>query len=100
MLVDRRVDTVTAVITSVNAVLRNKAAMAVWAACIVLAVAPGFALLFIGRRHGAGLAWIMVALGITLPLFGHATWHGYREVVAAGAWPRNEESEQGIGDRG
>lgn len=93
MMVDRRVDTVTAVITSVNAVLRNKAAMAVWAACIVLAVAPGFALLFIGRERGAGLAWIMVALGITLPLIGHATWHGYREAVDAGAWPRSEESE-------
>ena len=50
MLVDRKVDTVTAVVTSVNAVLRNKPAMAVWAACIVLAVAPGFALLFIGQR--------------------------------------------------
>ncbi|MGB5103867.1 MAG: DUF2189 domain-containing protein [Steroidobacteraceae bacterium] len=100
MMVDRRVDTVTAVITSVNAVLRNKAAMAVWAACIVLAVAPGFALLFIGRERRAGLAWIMIALGITLPLIGHATWHGYREAVDAEAWPRNEESEKGIGDRG
>jgi len=100
MMVDRRVDTVTAVITSVNAVLRNKAAMAVWAACIVLAVAPGFALLFIGRERGAGLAWIMLALGITLPLIGHATWHGYREAVDAGAWPRNEESEQRIADSG
>lgn len=87
MMVDRRVDTVTAVVTSINAVLRNKAAMAVWAACIVLAVAPGFALLFIGRERGAGLASVMVALGITLPLIGHATWHGYREAVDAGAWP-------------
>ncbi len=35
MLVDRKVDTVTAVVTSINAVLRNKPAMVVWAACIV-----------------------------------------------------------------
>ena len=90
MLVDRRVDTVTAVVTSINAVLRNRPAMAVWAACIVLAVAPGFALLFIGRDRGAGLAWIMVALGITLPLIGHATWHGYRATVDAEAWPRQD----------
>jgi uncharacterized membrane protein len=89
MLVDRRVDTVTAVVTSVNAVLRNKPAMAVWAACIVLAVAPGFALLFIGRERGAGLAWVMIALGITLPLIGHATWHGYRATVDASAWPEH-----------
>jgi len=92
MLVDRKVDTVTAVVTSVNAVLRNKPAMAVWAACIGLAVAPGFALLFIGRDHGSRLAWLMVALGVTLPLIGHATWHGYRAIVDAGQWPPNDET--------
>jgi uncharacterized membrane protein len=90
MLVDRKVDTVTAVVTSVNAVLRNKPAMAVWAACIVLAVAPGFALLFVGHEQGGGFAWIMTGLGITLPLIGHATWHGYRATVDAGQWPPNE----------
>jgi uncharacterized membrane protein len=90
MLVDRKVDTVTAVVTSVNAVLRNKPAMAVWAACIVLAVAPGFALLFIGQQTGGGLAWVMTGLGLTLPLIGHATWHGYRATVDAAQWPRNE----------
>jgi len=91
MLVDRRVDTVTAVVTSINAVLRNGPAMAVWAACIVVAVAPGFALLFIGRDRGANLVWIMVALGITLPLIGHATWHAYRETVDADQWPEQPD---------
>jgi uncharacterized membrane protein len=91
MMVDRRVDTVTAVVTSINAVLRNRVAMAVWAACIVVAVAPGFALLFIGRERGAGLAWIMVALGITLPLIGHATWHAYRDTVDPRQWPEQPE---------
>ena len=90
MMVDRRVDTVTAVVTSINAVLRNKPAMAVWAACIVLAVAPGFALMFIARERGAGLAWIMLALGVTLPLIGHATWHAYRETIDAEGWPKQE----------
>ncbi len=94
MMVDRKVDTVTAVVTSVNAVLRNKPTMVVWAACIVLAVAPGFALLFIGRERGAGLAFIMLALGITLPLIGHATWHGYRDTVDASQWPLNEEVDR------
>jgi len=79
-----------AVVTSVNAVLRNKPAMAVWAACIVVAVAPGFALLFVGHERGGGFAWIMTGLGITLPLIGHATWHGYRATVDAGQWPPNE----------
>ena len=41
MLLDREADAITAVVTSINAVLRNKPAMAVWAALIVLAVAPG-----------------------------------------------------------
>jgi uncharacterized membrane protein len=91
MMVDRRVDTVTAVVTSINAVLRNRLAMAVWAACIVVAVAPGFALLFIGRERGAGLMWIMAALGITLPLIGHATWHAYQETVDAEQWPEQPD---------
>jgi len=90
MMVDRRVDTVTAVVTSINAVLRNKPAMAVWAACIVLAVAPGFALLLIGHDRGAGFAWLMIALGVTLPLIGHATWHGYRATIDPSAWPPQE----------
>ncbi len=90
MLVDRETDAVTAVVTSINAVLRNKPAMAVWAAMIVLAVAPGFALLLIGRERGAGFALVMALMGITLPLIGHATWHAYRATIDASAWPRNE----------
>jgi uncharacterized membrane protein len=90
MLVDREADSVTAVVTSVNAVLRNKPAMAVWAALIVVAVTPGFALLLLGRERGAGFALVMALLGITLPLIGHATWHAYRATIDAAAWPRNE----------
>lgn len=90
MLVDREVDSITAVVTSINAVLRNKPAMAAWAAIIVLAVAPGFALLLMGRERGAHFAVAMVLLGVTLPLVGHATWHGYKAAVDASAWPRNE----------
>jgi uncharacterized membrane protein len=92
MLVDRRTDTVTAVVTSVNAVLRNKPAMLVWAICIGLAVLPGLSLLAIGRAEARWLLWFLVLLGITLPLIGHATWHGYRETVDASAWePRGVE---------
>jgi uncharacterized membrane protein len=76
MLVDRRTDAVTAVVTSINAVLRNKGTMAVWAAWIVLAVALGFATGLLG-------------LAITMPVVGHATWHAYREVIDASQWPPN-----------
>lgn len=74
MLVDRRTDAITAVVTSVNAVLRNKRAMLVWAALIVTSVAVGFATALLG-------------LALTMPLIGHATWHAYRETVDASAWP-------------
>lgn len=77
MLMDRKADTVTAVVTSVNATLRNKPAMAVWLALIVLLTGIGFATAFIG-------------LVVLFPLLGHATWHAYRDVVDASAWPPHE----------
>ena len=42
MLFDRDTDTVTAVVTSINAVLRNKRAMLVWASLIVVLVLLSF----------------------------------------------------------
>lgn len=74
MLMDRKTDTITAVVTSVNAVLRNKPAMLVWAAIIVGCVVLGFAT--------AGLAFFVL-----LPLLGHATWHAYRQTIDASRWP-------------
>ncbi len=76
MICDRDVDAITAVVTSVNAVLRNKRAMAAWIGLIVLLTAVGFATLLLG-------------LAVTMPLLGHATWHGYRETIDASAWPAN-----------
>jgi uncharacterized membrane protein len=78
MIADRDTDTVTAVVTSFNAVLRNKTAMVVWALLIVAAVAAGFVSAFIG-------------LVITIPLIGHATWHAYQETIDSSAWPRHPE---------
>jgi len=75
MIMDRKVDVVTAVITSVNAVFRNKLPMLVWATIIVLCVLIGFATAFIG-------------LIFLLPLIGHATWYGYKEIINADNWPR------------
>jgi len=93
MLLDRRADAVTTVVTSVNAVLRNKPAMTIWAALIVLAVSPGFALLFIGRERGGALALVMLLLGVTMPVIGHATWHGYRQAIDAAAWPKADGTD-------
>jgi uncharacterized membrane protein len=79
MLVDRSVDGVTAVITSINATLRNKLAMVVWAALIGVVVLIGFASCLIG-------------FVVLLPLIGHATWHAYRETIDASAWPDHRNS--------
>jgi uncharacterized membrane protein len=77
MLMDRKVDTVTAVVTSINAALRNKPAMAVWLASIILLTGLGFATAFVG-------------LAVLFPLLGHATWHAYRDVIDPSGWPAHE----------
>jgi len=76
MIVACQTDTVTAIVTSVNAVLRNKFAMMLWACLVMLAVALGLATAFIG-------------FAVTLPVIGHATWHAYQETIDASAWPTN-----------
>jgi uncharacterized membrane protein len=76
MIMDRKVDMVTAVITSINAVLRNKKTMLLWACLIVLSVLISFATAFIGFL-------------VLLPLIGHATWHAYQETIDASQWPRH-----------
>ncbi|NDY95596.1 DUF2189 domain-containing protein [Wenzhouxiangella limi] len=75
MLMERKVDAVTAVITSTNAVLRNKPAMALWALIIMAGVLLGIV-----------TAWL--AFAVVLPVIGHATWHAYRESIDAEQWPR------------
>jgi uncharacterized membrane protein len=76
MICDRDTDAITAVVTSVNAVLRNKPAMLVWVLVIVALTAIGFATALAG-------------LVVTIPLLGYATWHGYRETIDASAWAEN-----------
>jgi uncharacterized membrane protein len=69
MLLDRaNMDTLTAMITSFNAMRLNFTPMVLWAVLIVLLTAVGFATVYVG-------------LIVVLPVIGHATWHAYREVV-------------------
>ena len=74
-----------AVITSVNAVLRNKPAMVVWAGIIVLGLLIGFATAFVG-------------LAVVIPVIGYATWHGYRDTIDASAWPRHPAPDAAVTD--
>jgi len=78
MIMHRDVDAVTAAITSINAVLRNKKAMLLWAAIILLSIAIGIGTFFIG----AIFLW---------PLIGLATWHAYLDTIDASAFPRHTE---------
>jgi len=76
MFMDRKVDVVTAVVTSVNAVLRNKAVLLLWGFLIVSILLLGF---------------LTGALLVLLPLIGHATWHAYQETIIADAWPKHSD---------
>jgi len=77
MIMHRRVDAVTAVVTSFNAVLRNKLPMMLWLAMIVAGLLIGAATAFVG-------------LAIVLPVIGHAVWHGYLEAIDASDFPRHD----------
>jgi uncharacterized membrane protein len=68
MIVDRPVDPVTALLTSLASVRRNPLAMLAWAAVIALLVGIGYLTAFLG-------------LIVIFPWLGHATWHAYRELV-------------------
>ena len=74
MILDRKVDMVTAIVTSVNATLSNKKVMLLWALLILGILIIGFVTAFIG-------------LIFLLPLLGHASWHAYQETIDAENWP-------------
>jgi uncharacterized membrane protein len=76
MIMHRNVDTITAVVTSINAVLRNKLAMLVWLAIIAAGLLLGVATAFVG-------------LVVILPIIGYGAWHGYLETIDASDFPRH-----------
>ena len=75
MLLDReKTNAFTAIASSVAAVRANPRAMLLWAFLIV-------------SFTGGGLALGLVGLVLTLPLVAHATWHAYRDLIAAETSP-------------
>jgi len=76
MIMHRDVDSITAIVTSINAVLRNKFAMMVWLALIMLGLIIGMLTAFVG-------------LIIILPVIGFGAWHGYLETIVADEFPRH-----------
>lgn len=68
LMMERRVDMMTAVFTSFNAVKNNLPAMMVWAAIICIGTFIGFA------TYGVGML-------VIIPILGYSTWHAYRETI-------------------
>jgi uncharacterized membrane protein len=69
LLVDRPLDTVTAMLTSLRCCTRNPAPMLLWAALIAALTVVGF-------------ATAMLGLIVIFPWLAHAGWHAYRDLVA------------------
>ncbi|WP_342075961.1 DUF2189 domain-containing protein [Yoonia sp. SS1-5] len=69
LVLDREVDFVTAMLTSLRAVRENLTIMLVWAGLIAI------------MTFAALIPWFL-GLMIVLPVLGHATWHLYRKVIA------------------
>ncbi|MFQ3595454.1 MAG: DUF2189 domain-containing protein [Sphingomonadaceae bacterium] len=67
-LLDRDVDFMTALATSVKAVVRNPVTMLFFA-------------LIIGVMVGGSIATFFLGFFVTLPVIGHTTWHLYRRTI-------------------
>lgn len=68
MLMDRNVNLLTAMRTSLEATRKNWSPMLLWASLIVMFV-------------GVGIFTFYLGLLVTMPLVGHATWHAYRDLI-------------------
>jgi len=68
LVVDRDIDFVTALTTSVRAVIANPRAMLAW-------------MLVIGMDLAVSFVTFHVALVVLFPILGHTTWHLYRKLI-------------------
>jgi uncharacterized membrane protein len=73
LIAHRDVDMVTACVSSLNAVLRNKRVMMVWGLLIVLLTLVGFA--------------TVIGLGLIMPWLAYATYHACIDTLDASDWP-------------
>lgn len=68
MLMDRDVDFVTAMITSVRATLDNQSTMLIWGLTVAVATIIAMLPIFLG-------------MVLVFPVLGHASWHLYRAII-------------------
>jgi uncharacterized membrane protein len=69
MLLDREIDFISAMLTSIQVVRENPLVMLLWAAIITVTMLLSMVPAFLG-------------LIFTLPILGHTTWHLYQRAVA------------------
>lgn len=79
-IANRDADVITAVVSSINAVLRNRWTMFLWALTIAFFTALGF-------------VTAMLGFVIIIPLLGYATWHGYRDALDVTGWAVLEDGK-------
>ena len=72
-IANRDVDVVTAVVSSINAVLRNRWIMLLWGVLVAFLTFVGF-------------ATAMTGFIVIIPWLGYATWHGYRDALDVTDW--------------
>ena len=69
MLLDRDIDVISAMVTSVKSVLVNRPAMLFWGIILVICCIAAMVPLFLGMI-------------VIFPVLGHASWHIYRRAIA------------------
>jgi uncharacterized membrane protein len=91
-IANRDVDVITAVVSSINAVLRNRRTMLLWAVLVAALTFVGFMTAMTGFI--VIIPWLgyatwhgyREALDVSIPWLGYATWHGYREALDVREW--------------
>jgi len=86
LMLDRHATAIDAIRTSLQAVMKNPFAMAVWGLIVAVLLVIGSLPFFVG-------------LAIVLPVLGHATWHLYRKVVEPDPNPPQEKPRPPKGHR-
>jgi uncharacterized membrane protein len=72
-IANRDVDVITAVVSSINGVLRNRWVMLTWGITVSVFTAIGF-------------LTAMLGFTVIIPLLGYATWHAYRDTLIVDDW--------------
>jgi uncharacterized membrane protein len=83
LLLDRKLNTLQAVLTSWKVVLTHPLPMVLWAFLIM-----GLSML--------GILFVFAGLVVVVPLLGHASWHAYRDLVDTRGVPERMPRQEGV----